>query len=125
MVQVLSHGQALPGPPIREHNKDWRPFHLTPEDLYGALAQYYDVQWLSLRTATYWWVVGLKGEEGGCSGLRVPNCNVLWLSLYISPSSGAGRSNTANRALRMIRLIALRQLRVMRVRHACSGKRLA
>ena len=29
----------------------WFPFHHTVEDLYGALAQYYDVQYLSLRTA--------------------------------------------------------------------------
>lgn len=31
----------------------WRPFHSTPEDIYGAVAQYYDLQWVSFRTATY------------------------------------------------------------------------
>jgi hypothetical protein len=32
---------------------DWAPFHHTIEDVYGVLAQYYDLQWLSLRNAAY------------------------------------------------------------------------
>ena len=43
-----SHGLAFP-----QDRHDWIPFHRTMEDLYGALAQYYDVQYLSLRTAVY------------------------------------------------------------------------
>jgi hypothetical protein len=39
-----------------------KEFHLTPEDMYGALAQYYDVQWLSLRDA--FWRLGRDNKEG-------------------------------------------------------------
>jgi hypothetical protein len=74
--QVTTHGHAMWG----EQQKD---FHLTPEDMYGALAQYYDVQWLSLRDAfwrlgrgnregyntTDFYVSGARGRRGACRGL--------------------------------------------------------
>jgi len=48
MMQVYSHGNAFPKTDI-----EWKPFHDGLEDVYGSLAQYYDVQWLSFRGATY------------------------------------------------------------------------
>ncbi|PNW79166.1 hypothetical protein CHLRE_09g402923v5 [Chlamydomonas reinhardtii] len=41
------------GHPKNPLNKGHRPFYMTSEDAQGALAQYYDVQYLSLRTAVY------------------------------------------------------------------------
>jgi hypothetical protein len=38
------------------------PFHWTPEDLFGSLAQYYDVSWLSYRDA--FWRLGRLHAEG-------------------------------------------------------------
>mmetsp|Transcript_3873 Transcript_3873/g.8308 ORF Transcript_3873/g.8308 Transcript_3873/m.8308 type:complete len:495 (-) Transcript_3873:846-2330(-) len=48
MMQVYSHGNAFPNT-----HHEWKPFHDGIEDVYGSLAQYYDVQWLSFRGATY------------------------------------------------------------------------
>jgi len=45
-MQVPSHGQAF-----RRDKGDFRGFHITPEDQYGALALYYDLHWLSMRQA--------------------------------------------------------------------------
>lgn len=39
-----------------------RPFHHTLEDVYGAVAQYYDVQYLSLRTAVWDTAVNRPGQ---------------------------------------------------------------
>jgi hypothetical protein len=40
--------------------KDWnpqrRPFHVTLEDLYGAVSHFYDQPWLSVRDATWRYV---------------------------------------------------------------------
>eukprot|EP00798_Chlamydomonas_sp_ICE-L_P015650 gene15650-21757_t len=57
-MQVMSYGQAFPymGRLKSDVWKDtdvWTPFHFTPEDIYGAVVQYYGTQWLSFRTATY------------------------------------------------------------------------
>lgn len=48
--QVPSHGMAFEN---RTAGTGWVPFHASPEDLYGALAQYYDLDVLSFRTAMY------------------------------------------------------------------------
>ncbi|GFR47718.1 hypothetical protein Agub_g9472 [Astrephomene gubernaculifera] len=45
-MQVPTHGMAQDPP-------DAVPFHVTMEDLQGALSQYYDVQYLSMRTALF------------------------------------------------------------------------
>ncbi|GAX81959.1 hypothetical protein CEUSTIGMA_g9387.t1 [Chlamydomonas eustigma] len=47
-LQTCSHGLAFP-----EDHRDSSPFHDGIEEAYGILSQYYDVQWLSLRTASY------------------------------------------------------------------------
>lgn len=51
MMQTFSHGTSFP-----QGHASWTPFHDGIEDVYGALAHYYDVQWLSLRDTTYRWV---------------------------------------------------------------------
>jgi hypothetical protein len=47
----------------RESAGEWKPFPQTVEDLYGAVAQYYDAQWLSFRTALYR-LTNFKKTEG-------------------------------------------------------------
>jgi hypothetical protein len=47
-MQTFTHGMTFPfGHP------DHRPFHEGIEDVYGALAFFYDLPWLSMRDATY------------------------------------------------------------------------
>jgi hypothetical protein len=54
-VPYLGHAVQPPG--------NWaRDFHVTPEDNYGSLAAYYDLAWLSWRTA--FWRLGRLGREG-------------------------------------------------------------
>ena len=48
MMQVLSYGQAFD-----PNSTSWREYTATSEDLLGALAQYYDAQWLSLRNVAW------------------------------------------------------------------------
>ncbi|KAG2493912.1 hypothetical protein HYH03_007848 [Edaphochlamys debaryana] len=55
-MHVPTHGMAAYEP--RDPNniggtEPYKPFYMTAEDAEGALAHYYDVQYLSLRTATY------------------------------------------------------------------------
>jgi hypothetical protein len=40
LLQTPAHGQAF-----RRGHAEWKPFHITPEDQYGALALYYDTPW--------------------------------------------------------------------------------
>ena len=47
-MQTFTHGMTYP----LGHN-EYRPFHEGIEDVYGALAQFYDLPWLSMRDATY------------------------------------------------------------------------
>lgn len=47
-AQMPSHGLAFPSSVPGK-----RPFYATQEDLYGAIAEYYDIPVLSFRTATY------------------------------------------------------------------------
>lgn len=44
-----SHGVAFENRTLG----DWAPFHASMEDVYGAIAQYYDLSALSFRTALY------------------------------------------------------------------------
>ena len=50
MLQTMVPGAAADPEAKKEL---WKPFHVTQEDVNGAIAQYYDVQWLSFRDATY------------------------------------------------------------------------
>lgn len=76
LLQVLTHGQAFP-----ESHRDWVPFHQTNEEIYGALAQYYDAGWLSLRDAVYRLArhkvrlcgVGPWGGWGAAAGVAPPS----------------------------------------------------
>ncbi|GAX83353.1 hypothetical protein CEUSTIGMA_g10778.t1 [Chlamydomonas eustigma] len=45
---TCSHGVTYP-----RNDSDWHPFHNGLEDVYGALAPYYDLPWLSFRAATF------------------------------------------------------------------------
>mmetsp|Transcript_14450 Transcript_14450/g.42117 ORF Transcript_14450/g.42117 Transcript_14450/m.42117 type:complete len:511 (-) Transcript_14450:435-1967(-) len=56
LLQTFVHGQ------MKDQGKGGLPFHATAEDLYGALAQYYDVPWLSFRNTV--WFSHLAGEPG-------------------------------------------------------------
>lgn len=51
MMQTMRWGAAA-DPKVAKADL-WKPFHLTLEDVYGAMSQYYDIQWLSFRDATY------------------------------------------------------------------------
>lgn len=42
-----------PGSELTTHHTHPLPSSLCPEEVYGSLAQYYDAQYLSLRSATY------------------------------------------------------------------------
>ncbi len=50
MMQTMAPGLAADP---SDKNGAWKPFHITQEDVLGALSQYYDVQWMSFRDATY------------------------------------------------------------------------
>ena len=47
------------GMPLPVTDPKWRPFPDTPEDVYGVLAQYYDINWLSFR----WGRAGFKDSR--------------------------------------------------------------
>ena len=57
---------------------------LTSEDIYGGLAKYYDLPWLSLRAATYRLSVFLKDER--FSWDKIMNSAVAYD--YVHPSVG-------------------------------------
>lgn len=66
LLQMPSHGQAF-----RRDSDEFRPFHITPEDQYGALALYYDAAWLSMRQAFLQRLGGGEGaDEALAGGLR-------------------------------------------------------
>lgn len=47
-MQTFTHGQTFP-----TTSNEYKPFHHGIEDVYGALALFYDLPWLSMRDATY------------------------------------------------------------------------
>ncbi len=54
LVQVGAHGMFRDREELNSEGKaEWRPFHHTPEDLYGAVAQYYGLSAVSYRGAIY------------------------------------------------------------------------
>ncbi|GAX74670.1 hypothetical protein CEUSTIGMA_g2118.t1 [Chlamydomonas eustigma] len=50
---VIMMQTMVPGAAAEDKHPGKKAFHITQEDVYGALSQYYDVQWLSFRDATY------------------------------------------------------------------------
>ncbi|KXZ51888.1 hypothetical protein GPECTOR_11g322 [Gonium pectorale] len=74
----------------------YRPFLMTSEDLQGALAQYYDVQYLSLRTALY-----RLAAHKDVPGFR-------WEDLFVDHHPGdAGHKVMADLAVHLLQRTAL------------------
>lgn len=60
-AQAAGIGQLLP-----PHSPQFSPFHHNPQDLYAALAEYYDAPSLSWRTALYHTLrANMQGAAGG------------------------------------------------------------
>ncbi|GIL91193.1 hypothetical protein Vretimale_18816 [Volvox reticuliferus] len=88
MMQVPTHSMARYGDGVR--------FHHTMEDLEGALAQYYDVQYLSLRTALYR-LAAIDREDG-----------FLWDQMFVDHHPGdSGHRVMADLVIYMLQDTAL------------------
>lgn len=59
LPQVLTQGPGYDP----SDSSQFRPYHVSLEDLYGALPQYYDMAWLSLRTATWRYAISAPSND--------------------------------------------------------------
>ncbi|KXZ51884.1 hypothetical protein GPECTOR_11g319 [Gonium pectorale] len=98
MMHVPLHGMASypSGHPKNPNNDIYLNFYQTTEDAQGALAQYYDVQYLSLRTALY-----RLAAHKDIPGFR-------WEDLFVDHHPGdAGHKVMADLAIHLLQRTAL------------------
>jgi hypothetical protein len=75
LLQFVTQGPGYVG----RGSPMFRPYHVTLEDLYGSLLQYYGQTWLSMRADTWPYMVN---PDGPGSRSTCPTLPWTWRNLY-------------------------------------------